>query len=348
MKLSFFKKKKAAEPPPKPAAVPPLKLVPQAGPPTPVPKPAVPTPALPPTAAVPETIEAVSPGDATLPAFDISNSNIKIDLGGIPGVTSIPGAPPLPAKAGVPPEFTPPATPTPQGLAPTIIQARAFRVAISPLHRLHFVPADPILKGRENARLCNISISGVGLVATDFIRQPALKDVFRGSLFFDSGSHPVELQVMHLTSGVIGAKFHGDVAAVREAIKKYFELELLAVGMLKVNPAHHKADADGNAHWIHGDQCELFYVMDAAGKLVRFRLTFTGNRFVWSKTAGLSVGQVVDDRVGIMRTDRIAVMETSPELIELALRFLHNIPQIPQGDREQICTAVSPDHQLKA
>jgi hypothetical protein len=251
----------------------------------------------------------------------------------------LPPPPPAGAKGGGMPVNT-----GNGGFQPQIVPARAFRVVISTLHRVSFVPSQSLLKGRDEARLSNISTSGIGLVAGDFTAKPKVKSSIEGSMVFEDGSHPVQMQVMHVTSGVIGAKFMGDSKGLQDAIRKYFELELLALGMLKVNPAHHKTEADGNAHWIHGDQCELFYVTNLADQVIRFRLTFLGNRFVWSQAGGLNVGQVIDDRVGIMRTDRIAVMESTPELTDLAVRFLLNIPQIPQEHRRLIGKAIAPAH----
>jgi hypothetical protein len=215
----------------------------------------------------------------------------------------------------------------------------APRVQIQAIHRVRFLPMTAGLP--EEMKLSNVSVSGIGLLAEGVKTPPAKDSVVEGSLTFDDGSFPVRLRVVHSTQGILGARFEGDTRGLREAIRSYFEVELLALGMLKVNPAHHKAEPDGQAHWIHGDQCELYYVADAAGAVMRFKLTFVGNRIEWSPAFGLGVGQVVNNRAGIMRTDDVVEAEATEETIELAHRFLLNIVQLEPAYRQQIGERIS-------
>ncbi|MGZ3699547.1 MAG: PilZ domain-containing protein, partial [Bdellovibrionota bacterium] len=163
---------------------------------------------------------------------------------------------------------------------------RAPRVTLTPLHRIEFDA------GGEHARipLFNISISGVGLLHEPPIPF-AVGSELPGELRVGGARYPVRLKIAHVTPKIVGASFIDRSDALKSAIESYFEYELAALTMAKVDPKYHKAEPDGDAHWIHGDRCDLFYVT-RGDQLVRFRLTFLGNHFESTAEGGLLAGQL--------------------------------------------------------
>jgi hypothetical protein len=218
---------------------------------------------------------------------------------------------------------------------------RAPRVRVLPLHHLVFRPQDSALG--PTVALSNISPTGVALLGSSnpqgLRRLTEPGEVLLGQLVFNHAAAsggipvPVSLRVAHASAGVVGAAFVDSPKPLQDAILRYFDLEFSALAMTLVNPKFHKREADGDSHWIHGDNSELYYV-ESGGTLLRFRLSFLGNQVEGARGQGVTGGQIVADqdpgKISVKGSTVVRMDEQlSPALRHAARRFVTGIPHLP-------------------
>lgn len=221
----------------------------------------------------------------------------------------------------------------------------APRFQLSALDHIGFQFQSPVLED-ELVHLANISSSGVALLKEDV--HPPLKpgDTLSGLLFFGATPIPITLYVVHLTGGVIGAAFKQPSTLLQTAIREYFEMEIEGLSCEKVDPKHHKKDPEGEAHWFHGDRCDLFYVTQQ-DHLIKMRLTFLGLHFEGQNGSPLQIHQVhQDENTSPEFTKEILLKYNAPndkiEWIQAALKFLRNIPGLPTEHFKELRDYLSP------
>jgi hypothetical protein len=173
------------------------------------------------------------------------------------------------------------------------------------------------------------------------VSPPHLGTVFGGEVLFGEKAYPIKLRIARVNQGVIGCRFEGPADDVRQAVFAYFKFELAGLSAVKVDPKYHKQEPDGPTHWVHGDHCDLYYV-EQPGGILRFRLTFLGNHFDGGVGAPLRFGAVVtdapDEGVRVKGTELLDERPISPEMVELARKFLSQLAALPEPHRQGILT----------
>lgn len=221
---------------------------------------------------------------------------------------------------------------------------RAPRVKILPLHNIGFRPKGPLLT--PLFPVANVSPNGIGLLAESFKHHPKPGDLIEGSLVIGRESHAGVIKVVHVTSKIIGGSFENPSSSLSAAILNYFQLEIAAIALRKINPKFHKSEPDGASAWFHGDNCELYYVHEG-DRVLRFQMAFFGNHVDGNEKGAVSTGQIVEDEPGsggpkhkgasIIRED----LTTSKALLEAAHRFLVNIEDLPDAHYQAINTMLT-------
>jgi hypothetical protein len=197
-----------------------------------------------------------------------------------------------------------------------------------------------------DVKLLNISVTGVALIRGQTIQWPSPGDIIEGLLIMENRSFPIRIKIAHLSKDIVGGSFEPDakLAQAQAAIRSFFSVELTALCTMKVDPKYHKKDPDGDAHWIHGDNADLFYVTKGT-TLVRFRMTFLGNHYEGGDDLPLTIGLVAGgERDGDeMRkgSELVNEMKTTPDMIELGKKFLKSIPHLAPEHRKSILDFLS-------
>lgn len=219
------------------------------------------------------------------------------------------------------------------------MKARAPRVPITPLHRVHVELEHPIA---IDLKLSNISTSGMGILleSGDFPAQMKVKGRLVFDLKGDLKKMSFEGKIVHFTKNLAGVHYQTPTTDLKDTIREYFKLELAGLSTMKIDPKYHKKETDGTSTWITGDGCDLYFVM-SGDQIIRFKLTFLGNHFVGSADKPLYVGQVSApdrDESGI-RYKGAEMMEdltATKELTDSALKVLKFIPHLSAEHRDKI------------
>jgi hypothetical protein len=216
------------------------------------------------------------------------------------------------------------------------LKARAPRVPITPLHRVHIELATSKLN------LSNISTSGMGILVSE--GELSNGTLLKGQIIFEKkvGTKKVEFvtKVVHVTKNIAGTHFQPPNTDLKEAIREFFKLELAGLSTMKVDPKYHKKQEEGTSTWITGDGCDL-YILMSGDQLIRFKLTFLGNHFIGSADKPLYVGQVSspdldDSGLRYKGSELMEDVAATQELIESALKVLEYIPHLSTEHRAMI------------
>lgn len=216
-------------------------------------------------------------------------------------------------------------------------QQRAPRVQISWLHHLCFRPEGSF--GSQPVRVANLSTSGIGLICLSPSDQPAAGSVIRGALDFSGDRIPVIMEVVHGKNSIVGCKFEGDEGRLVDTIKRYLEVELLALSVIYYSPAEIGQVPQGTPYWFHGgDRCGLFFLVDGM-TITRFHLYFYANYFLGGEDGPTRYGKIAPPSapgVGHRFVEPSMVdweVQVPQNMIDVAIKFLTNIKQLTPEHR---------------
>lgn len=226
------------------------------------------------------------------------------------------------------------------------------RIRLTALHDVAFFPLDPLFD--QPLAVSNLSEGGVGfLVATSPLDRdetesesfpwPSVGNYINGELRLKGQTYLINLRIAFKGSESVGCAFGEVPKDFKAALSRYFEVELGALKMKRVDSKQIKATPDGTPHWIFGpNNCELYFVTDAQG-LVRFNLSFFANYVEGGRDKGVKFGQVKqsdleDDELKYKASDLIhwqdPVEISKNPLSALALAFIENVETLTAEERQ--------------
>jgi hypothetical protein len=214
---------------------------------------------------------------------------------------------------------------------------RAPRIRVQPLH--HITLTDD--QSHQALGIYNLSVSGMGILV-----PPKLVSRFVGGAkinahlaFADESPQPILLEVIHSHSAVTGTRVLNASAELKMRIDTFFEVELLAVSMFRMDPKLMNPVKQGDPYWVQGDQnCSLFYVVGSDGTIQEANLSFIGNLVEFHKGKKPRIGQVevnLDiDRTTYQDSTLVNWSEDMPAAMKTAsLRFVESISCLDSAHR---------------
>lgn len=226
---------------------------------------------------------------------------------------------------------------------------RAPRVALTPLHRIVFMPMEDKLP-HGGAKVANISTTGMAILRGVTGKMETgdhldlnwvLDGTCKGIVVIDKEVFDVVLHVRHLSPIIAGCEFQEtENMVLKRAIEAYLRVEILALTLRKVNEAYIKPDPRGKSYWFtDGRQNELFVVVDNEGVL-SYHMSFLGHYVEGGRDQSPRVGGLNDQGVTPFGQKGATLIEVSRKpsgnILNLALTFVRNVNQLPQKIREDI------------
>jgi hypothetical protein len=219
---------------------------------------------------------------------------------------------------------------------------RAPRVVIVPFFPLRFITDDG-----SHFDIANISTSGIGFQRAAFATSPEIGSSLQGTLRLQDKSYPLSLRILNVSAAVVGSIIEPANSDYSRDLNSHLEVELSAVAARKIDPKLLKEDPSGKPHWFVGKQnsCELFLV-EQDGKLKNFHCTIWGHYFE-SKALGHQrfgvISQATSSSSNIYPQSTLVedVAEPTPELHEMVIRFIANIPNLEKPLREQLVERIA-------
>lgn len=221
---------------------------------------------------------------------------------------------------------------------------RLARIQIDSLQGVHLQMHVP---KELNVGIANITTSGVGLISTSELGDLKKGTQIKGKISLPKGTIPMIAEVMHISPTLIGCAFQGDLSLLQKEIEQHFDLELAAVNLIEVNREILKEEEDGEPRLFRGrNNCEI-YVVEKAGAVVRFQMSFFGNFIEGGRGLKTKVGYlatVESDEAKVKHKGSAFVRMTSnlpKEVLSAASRFLEHVPNLSKEHRGFIQTALT-------
>ncbi len=224
------------------------------------------------------------------------------------------------------------------------------RVRVTPLHSVRYELAD----AKQVWELGNLSLSGAGLLCGALAAPGApdgpaseltIEKRLEGFLRLRDQLLPAPAKVVRVDPLLVGIEFEAPSALLKAGVLRFFELEFLAVEMVRADPKLLQTVPDGVPYWFHGrNGCELFFVMTPdASELLRFELSFFGNQVEGGKGISPRFGELIADEES--EVDR-PTYKSSPvirwnssyarETAELAVRLVNGIEKLDPRHRARL------------
>lgn len=206
------------------------------------------------------------------------------------------------------------------------LTSRDKRIRILPLHEILFTLDD----SSEKIELVNLSITGAGLLKESREEWPPVGSVLSGEFTYRKTRYPVEMHIKHINSNIIGCDFsetHRD--SMRKLVTSYFDIELNALQLVKIDSQYIKQRYDGESSWFRGaDNCEIFLV-ENENNIIYFNMSFFGNYIEGGEDKSISVSNVIDDdgegKISTKKSDLVQqIDDSSSEILTHALKFVAN------------------------
>lgn len=210
---------------------------------------------------------------------------------------------------------------------------RHSRVRMEPFHRISFHDSQ-----KQEWKVGNISTTGAGLLI-DKTSGPPVGQNLNGQLEIEGKRHPIETEVRHHTGKILGCRFLGEFAAIRQAIEGYLNAEILALKMNRIDPSILAPHPAGQVHWFtDGRANEVHYVMKESD-LVSFHISFLGSYLEGAPDGDIRFGQIVDERNNVKPGHKSSNLieffnELPDEAVPLAIRIISNLQGISESERE--------------
>ena len=178
--------------------------------------------------------------------------------------------------------------------------ARAPRIRVKPLHDVVWKVQSETNSVARELPVTNLSVSGLALDLSGIaLNEPPLLGLDqvgakrKGQLKLKNEQIAVEIEVVRVTSNFVGVRFIESLGNLRNRINRYFETELLAIEMKRVDPKFLRADtSEGEPHWYRSsDGAELFLITQE-NDLKRFTLSFLGFYFEGQEGEPLRFGTI--------------------------------------------------------
>lgn len=211
--------------------------------------------------------------------------------------------------------------------------------------RVRLLLADAVrLETKDGAfPVVNLSDSGMGFLAEGEFPHKKVS----GTLVLEKESIGVEIEVVRKNGGFVGARFLGDGAEVRSALRRHFSEEFHATEMSEVDSSHLAAEeGKGKPRWFYAPgNYELFFLeKNEEGEILELQMEWGGRVLSASQENGLRSGFIhKEDRTqpGHAKSNLIHWESQVSEMDQAkAVRVLENIPGLDPKVRGRLVSLV--------
>lgn len=196
-----------------------------------------------------------------------------------------------------------------------------LRFRTKPLHNVSI----SISQNYPHLRIANISLGGVGI----FVEDPdQFESDFTGTLTVDKEKFSIRLKKVFQDDEIMGCQFLEPSPQLHVCIDKYFQTELLALNLNRVETLPTEKNEHDKTVFFHGkNNCELL-VNEKKGQICYFSVIVLGNCIEVDPNGKLVVGQRITDENVPNRNGLFlfkSVEKPDPHIVNVAIRFIDSI-----------------------
>lgn len=204
----------------------------------------------------------------------------------------------------------------------------------SPRIRLLLADGARFETGEDVYPLLNISDTGLGFSSETEVASGPLA----GVLYLGEISMPLETEVVRQTGTLVGARFVGNVSAVRATLRQLFLEEIRATEMSEV--VGRDIGGEGNPRWFYAPgNYELFFV-EKNGVAIRLEMEWSGRVVMAATGEAARIGHLPPETRDRPGHAKAALVEWDDSFTEeeraKAIRILENVPGLEPARRGEL------------
>jgi hypothetical protein len=208
-----------------------------------------------------------------------------------------------------------------------VIRTRAPRIKLTAEHHISLELYDRLQRGRTTPfTLANISVSGLAFMSPDFDFSTSVGGVLRGVFRLGEQSSAVELQVVHHTRGLVGARWISMDPIFKKSLFDFLGPEQAATESVRTPQDQLQPEPDGTPLHYRGLSGNEYFAVHHEGRVVRQQVTIFGIR----------IGRVTGERLEFAaRNKKIGEAQTGAAGEDLVL-----FPMMPDDQQKVLAQAV--------
>lgn len=214
---------------------------------------------------------------------------------------------------------------------------RPTRVKIQNFHKIE------VWIDEQAYEVFNISIAGIGFMASSetplYKKNTSVKAIVK---ILDKVCD-IELKIRHQTKELIGCLVTGSCDVYEKFVKEYFQSELEALKLSKINEDKLNEDENGEPHWFYGDYNHEIYFTTKSDKVTSCHINYHGHMFI-SDNGKISTGVIMEDhndtgKIGHRASDLIQDTNKLPkDIMEYMYRFVESAKEIEDSHQKELLT----------
>jgi len=228
-----------------------------------------------------------------------------------------------------------------------VIRSRAPRIKLSAEHHTSLELYDRLQRGRTTPfTLANISVTGVAFLSPDFDFSTSIGGVLRGIFRLGEQSSAVELQVVHHTRGVVGARWVSMDPVFKKSLFDFLAPEHAAAECTRTPQDALQPEPDGTPVHYRGLSGNEYFAVHDQGRVVRQQITLFGVRMSRVTGARLEfaardkkIGEAQPDSAGEELVPFPMMPDDQQKVLAQAARFIRALPGLEKEIQESAAAA---------
>lgn len=218
---------------------------------------------------------------------------------------------------------------------------REPRVKASALNNLWFKPEG----SGEQLSVANVSFSGIALIQCPFTKNLSAGAILKGRLNLNGDLIDLSIVIARHSQEIVAGKLASRNLQLEKVLKKYFNIEISAMKMVKMKDEHIKPSDEGKPYCYNGENHSQLYFIVNGTDLIYFEFSFFGHHIEASKGENVKFGNMLVDEMsdGIKYKGSTLVdrnLDHHEEIKDIAVSFLKNIENLDPAHLAKISSAL--------
>lgn len=205
------------------------------------------------------------------------------------------------------------------------------RVKIQNFHKIMIIIDD------SEYEVYNISLGGIGFLVGD--AEFCKKEEYNAVVKVLDQVCDIQIKVRHHTKELIGCSVESSCEVYQDFVKDYFNSELEAFKLRKIDRDKMNDDENGEPHWFYGDYNHEIYFTTIGNDITTMQINYHGHMFIYDQGKS-HTGVVWEEDKGVISHKSSNLVKQSEKLpkdiMEFMYRFVESVEHIEPVLKKQM------------
>lgn len=199
------------------------------------------------------------------------------------------------------------------------------RVKIQNFHKIMITIED------NDYEVYNISLGGIGFLVDE--SKLSKEKSYNAVVKILDQVCDIEVKVRHHTKGLVGCSVEGACEVYQDFVKEYFNSELEALKLRKIDREKMNDDENGEPHWFYGDYNHEIYFTTMEDNITTLQINYHGYMFIYDQ-GKTHTGVLWEEDKGAVSHKTANLVQQSNKLpkdiMEYMYRFVESVESMDQ------------------